>query len=207
MPPCDAVLSRHIDEALELVRAGEVARTATLPAVAREFYVSRLELLYEFAFLRMFVAWEVFLEDTFFRYLCGYVSRYGQATLTAGSHFRTLTAAQRAVLQNRDYVLWHNPTRVVQRSASFIRQGRHEIVIASSGARLEAMAAIRHRIAHGHPDAQAKFDGATMALAGKRYRASRPGRFLRDWCAATMPPTRWLRVLGDELRNLAIQVV
>jgi hypothetical protein len=157
--------------------------------------------------MRIFIEWELFLEGTFFRYLCGYSSAFGAATLVSGTYFASLADAEAAVLGSRSsYVLWHNPVAVVSRSQQFFPASRHEVVVASSTARLENIAAVRHRIVHGQKDARLKFDTATMHLCGRRYRGARPGKFLRDWDSSSAPGKRWLESIGDELCGLASQI-
>jgi hypothetical protein len=80
-------------------------------------------------------------------------------------------------------------------------------VCQSNLARLEAFAAIRHRIAHGQDDAKTKFDAATMLLAGKRYYGSRPGSFLREFDASLTPSRRWIEIISNELVGLISQIV
>jgi hypothetical protein len=103
-------------------------------------------------------------------------------------------------------VLWHNPRTVIARARQWLSVCPHEVVIASHQAALENYAAVRHRIVHGQDDAKVKFDSATMALVGRRYRGARPGRFLRDWNTSVIPQVRWLESLGSALSNLAAQI-
>src|SRR5260221_12742426 len=78
MPPLAVQFRQRVSEALALARAGDLAAAAPLGAPLRsEWHVARVELLYELAYLRIFVEWELFLEQTFLRYLCGYVSISG----------------------------------------------------------------------------------------------------------------------------------
>jgi hypothetical protein len=210
MPFLDAELHRRVQDATALANAGELARAELKSGSAayRELHIARLELLYELALLRMFVQWEVFLEASFLRYLCGYVSRRGSANLRTGVNYAlTLSSAELTMLGGQSYVLWHDPNRIVMRAQRFFVNAPHEIVIASQTARLLSFAAIRHRIAHGQNDAKQKFDAATLQLAGRRYRGSRPGRFLRDWDNAATPPRRWLETIAADFIGLAGQIV
>jgi hypothetical protein len=159
------------------------------------------------AYLRVFVGWEAFVEQAFLRYLCGYTSSSGTAALVPGGTFeRTIASAEAALLTGRPYVLWHNPTVVISHCRRFFTSSAIDIVVTSHTSRLESLAAIRHRITHAQSDARFKFDSASMALSGKRYRGARPGTFLRDWDAAASPPVRWLETLGFEFANLAAQI-
>lgn len=209
MPPLATDLSRRISEVIAVAHAGEVARTASgvgSPAW-RALHTSRLELLYEIALLKAFVEWENFLEASFYRYMCGFQSRFGQANPVTGTFASSLSAAEAAVLGGNAYVLWHSPSIVLKRSKKFMVMCRHESVFASNLARLQDIAALRHRIAHGQEDARRNFDAAAMNLTGRRYPGSRAGRLLRDWDRSSTPATRWIEVISGELMSLAGQIV
>lgn len=209
MPGLQAVFHRQVAGAMKLAEIGEVARAEAIAGseTRRQLHHSRVELLYELAFLRMFLAWEVFLEQAFLRYLCGYTSKHGMVVPKAGiSLSPTLAHAEVTLLAGRDYVLWHNPVRVADRCQRMFGNCPIETVVRSSTARLEALAAVRHRIVHAQADARQKFDAATMAIAGRRYRGSRPGAFLRDRDVSNAPAVPWLIQLGQELQGLASQI-
>jgi hypothetical protein len=191
-----------------LAKAGEMVRLISGPGTPQweQWPISRLEALYELAFLRMFVAWETFCEDTFLRYMCGHVSRYGQAVPVL-RHYATLAAAEAAYLGTRRYRAWYDPADVIARCQRHISNGRHEGVFSANRVWLDHLGKIRHRIAHGQKDAKHNFDLATNALAARVYLASRPGRFLRDWDTASAPRVRWLETLFANLGNLASQII
>lgn len=182
MPALASEFSKEVQAAVELARSAEEARTflSSFSDKRSLLHLSRIELLYELAFLRLFNAWEQFQEEAFIRYLCGYQASHGQDRLVRGTYYPTLSSAKNAVLGNRDYVLWHNPKAVVDRSRKWFVSARHDLVIDSTVGRLEYFAAVRHRIAHAQEHAKKQFDVATTGLIGRRYRGARPGRFLRD---------------------------
>ena len=209
MPGLQAEFHRQVAEAMKLAEIGEVAREEARAGsqTRRHLHYARIELLYELAFLRAFLAWEAFLEQAFHRYLCGYASKHGAAKPQAGQSFSpTLAHAEAAVLGGKDYVAWHNALKVANRSQGMFASCVIETVLRSNVARLEDCAAVRHRIAHSQTDARRKFDAATMAIAGRRYKGARAGRFLRDHDVGTTPPVRWLERLGQELQGLAAQI-
>jgi len=76
MPALAAALSTDVTRAIDIAQAGELVRTAATPnsVAMRELRPSRLEALHELAFLRVFTTWESFVEETFLRMICGYVS-------------------------------------------------------------------------------------------------------------------------------------
>lgn len=196
-------------EAESLARAGDLV-ISTRPietSLRNQWPTHRVELLYEFAFLRMFLEWEKFLEDTFMRYMCGYASTRGACTPATGTnYYGRIGDAEAAMLRGRQFALWHNPNHVVSRSQRFFTNGFHETVISSNLSELEHMASVRHRIVHDQTDAMTNFDAATMNFVGRRYRGSRPGRFLRDWDSSVSPQQRWLVTFGLRLSGLARQI-
>ena len=117
-----------------------------------------------------------------------------------------LQAAEKFALGHQDFMLWHNPARVIGRLQGYFSNGAFELVLSSAQVRLGYFSSIRHRVAHEQRHARQQFDATTMQLAGKRYAASRPGRFLRDWDKTVTPHRRWLSSIGNELANLARQL-
>jgi|SRR6185436_2138470 len=212
MPRAMPGLAKHLrmqtDEALELAESAERIRVLSSLDVrlGREMSVHRLSLIYELSFLRIFAGWEIFLEESFLRYLCGYASAAGQQIRTGGLYSKTLQDARNALLGGNSFLLWHKPSKVADRSRRFFLFGLHETIVLSNISRLNWFASIRHRIAHDHEDARAQFNGACMNLCGRRFPGARPGKFLRNWTTIGPARARWLSVIGDELCNLASQI-
>src|SRR5687768_15641470 len=112
MPRFDLEFARETDSAKDIVLAGERARVTN----RTDWTPKRLEFLYALAYLRAFVAWEAALESIFLRSLCGVASSAGQEVLRVGKYYRTLPAADNAVLASESkgsrpntYMLWHSP--------------------------------------------------------------------------------------------------
>lgn len=205
MPRLLGQLEAAIDKALAIAQAGEIIR-AQLPAgskVRRELGPSRLEALNELAYLRIFIAWESFLEDSFLHYLCAFENSSGPLALLK-PRFHTLDDARKDMLQGSDFVSWYSPTKIVKRSQRYANRGPHELVIVSSQARLEWFAAIRGRIAHSSRHARDEFDKATLGLVGRRIRGGNSGLFLRS--PEVNSGERWLVAIAAELKNLAAQI-
>jgi hypothetical protein len=208
MPFLAKGLDAEVNRALALAQAGEAARARLLGTTSSgELSLFRLRLMYEMAYLHIFVNWESFLEESFVRYLCGYRSGTGRATLVSGAYARDIASARGLLLRGRRFLLWHGPKTVTDRSMRYFRLGNHETVIDSNFARMEWFAAIRHYIAHKHADARQAFDDACLNLAGRRFPGSRPGAFLRADLVVSGVKTRWLAVIGTELASLARQIV
>lgn len=204
MPPLATRFGDYVDKMIGVCEAVEITLASDQPGgVARTQLTSnRVMHLYEAAYLRMFSAWESFLEECCIRYMLDYHSPHYSPVVSVGG-LGTLQDARLHIYGGRDYVLWHNPNAVVGRVSSRLANSPIETVVNSSYQTLEWMAFVRHRVAHDSDDARSKFDGATMGMAGRRYVGGRPGRFLR---AADGVPIRWLPTLGARLKALALQI-
>jgi hypothetical protein len=210
MPQLAAHFADQVDDAVGLAIAGELAWLNSPPnsVTRRELRGTRMTVLYEMSYLRIFVGWEIFLEETFVRMMCGWESPLWSPRLksTKGT-FSDLKAARTALYGNREYLLWHNPEQVIGRCSRWFDNGIYSRVLASNEARLEWFAAVRHRIAHGGAQVRTGMDSASNGLAGKRYPASSAGRFLRDWrMSDPLSQERWLKSIADELTGLAFQL-
>src|SRR5262245_682403 len=139
MPKYASSLGKRVTEAIAIAQAGDlVLATSQIESPLRDAWsVNRVELLYEFSYVRFFFELERFLEEPFVRYLCGYQSGHGVCQPVRGSsYYGRLSTAQGAILGSRNFTLWHDPAKVVARSKRFFNQGFHELVIASNNARL-----------------------------------------------------------------------
>jgi hypothetical protein len=209
MANCASAFSKDVDHALTLTKSAEQMRLAAVVGYRFEsLHHTQIEYLYELAYLKMFIGWEVFLESSFLRYICGLSSStHGPETMCGGrTYHRTLVDAEGAMLAGHDYFLWANTGKVLSMVRRHLDNSRHENVIAGSRAMLGYYAAIRHRIAHGQPNAIAKFDDAAMALARRRNFGSRAGRFLRSWDTSATPNLRWIESIARMLKQLAAAI-
>lgn len=205
VPRYDRVLADKFSVAMSLVAALEALRIA--PSGANAISLRDLEFAYEAAYLRIFITWEDFLEEVLLRFLCGQAHSGGPEKLrVAATYFGKIEDARKALLGGYDYLLWYDPTKAASRAGKFLAVSRYENVLLSAKSQLEHFAIIRHRIAHAQHHARIQFDNTTMLLAGKRYRASRPGRFLRDKVLVSGVPHRRLYDIADTLTKLAEQI-
>ena len=208
MPPLAAGLSSALSKAAEIAAMCERLRAnARIGNMVRpELTAARTQLVYELAYLRIFNAWEVFLEEVFLRYLCGY--RFQSQTESPLSGFAyTLQEARTRLYGGSSYLLWHNPDKAISRANQHFRaNNRLALVLGSSRADVMNYASIRHRIAHDHDDAIRKFNAASLQLAARRFRGSRPGALLRYPTTYGNLPCTWLERIALELSALAGQL-
>jgi len=208
MPPLATKFRASVSLAIQIASICERPRTNSFIGrqVRTELTVSRTSLIYELAYLRTFNLWEIFLEDTFIRYLCGYRFR-GLAETPITSFATSMASARTVIYAGRSFLLWHNPTTVVRLANQHFNHGnRPALVIGSMLADIEAYASIRHRIAHDHLDAKVKFDQACMRLTSRRFPGSRPGIMLRDRSTYGGTNLTWLERISLELCAVATQL-
>jgi hypothetical protein len=212
MPNLSGDFEAKVSQALELADKVEAARLLLVGRTQRALlHPERVEMIYEMAFFRCYLAWEEFLEQSFVRYLAGYVSAL-YTPLRTGVAVGTIAAANSVYLGGRPYKLWHDPGVVIARAAGFLVGSPHETVIRSAMADLTQYAAIRHRIAHAQSNAKNQFDSACVALIGHHVRGSKPGKLLRmahpgPPGGALNPSFRWLHQAANEYVSLAKQIV
>jgi hypothetical protein len=212
MPKLARGFELKVAQALELANKIEVARSRlTGPGDRSLLHPERIELVYEMAFFRFYLAWEEFLEETFIRYMAGYVSPQYSPVSRTGFLYPNLAAALSAMLGGRTYKLWHDPSIVVARSAGFLDRAPHELVIGSALTDLERYSRVRHRIAHAQDNAKVEFDAACIALLGHKVKGSKAGKLLRTPYvdpagAAANPGHLWLHEIASTYVSLANQI-
>src|SRR4051812_11386172 len=102
---------------LEVVSATEALWLTAPPAseVRKQLKVAQLEALYESVYLRLFASWENALEGLVVYYMAGYRSATYLPSYPTGSRAATLAAARTALYGHNDFLLWHNPAKVIRR--------------------------------------------------------------------------------------------
>jgi hypothetical protein len=219
MPRFDLALSQQAALALKIVQAGEFMRISGWTTGKTLWTQYRIEALYELAFLRIFSCWEAIIEDVFYRSLCGYgFSSWMEQVMPSKRpsgrlYYPTIAAAEAAVLNGGDFLLWHDTHKVLSRYRQWLQP--HAVsnhgqanVISSQQSMLQFFSRIRHRIAHSQQkDARRKFDAATTQFASRIYPASRPGSLLRDHVFGISPPQTWLTHSVNTLVSLSQQLV
>lgn len=176
--------------------------------VRRNLKTPQMEALYEAAFLRIFASWEVFQEDATARFMAGAVSpSYQPVAATGKSLHRSLRAARTALYNGSDFLLWHNPTKAIDRISRFLVGSPLEMELSNSQNRLQHLGNIRHRVAHSSDDADTKFKAAALHLTGVSFNGS-PGKLLRASDASdSLNLKRWVSVITKELLDTAARCV
>lgn len=177
-------------------------------AAARGVPFFQLENIAELCFLRIYCAWENFLEEAFSRFLCGAI------TLSGGRPKRyvlplDIDHAQNIVVgleRGRKYADWARRETVTERAKLFLKDGRPFVQPLQAAAReLDDMRAIRDCIAHRSAYANKQFRSVVQRRLGvaHKYHA---GRFLLRRTIAA-PAKTHLVFFSESITAVAAQIV
>lgn len=154
----------------------------------------QMEDLAAFALLRVHLAWEDFLENTFLRYMCGARAGSGMTPALLRARQATLSGAMLELLDGDRYLLWSYSDAVTRAGRYFDRGDPYSTPLAAIRSSLEAIPTIRNAIAHRSQAARARFRQLVIAERGYMPRGMTPGRFLLDGS-----PKSYLNHYVDEL--------
>lgn len=139
----------------------------------------QVDLIFELAFLKIFIAWEQFLENTFIRYMCGASSLSGKKPTRIVSA-RYLDDALKVICGDRPYADWASVEIVVERANRFFDNGEpYTTPLQSAAAELANMRRIRNHIVHHSNKSREDFNKLLVNTYGFRPQGMTAGRFLR----------------------------
>lgn len=164
--------------------------------------------LHEAAFLRAFVAWERFLEASFFLFLLGRIAPRGRPPKRYYQPPSRSAAVDLFDPQSRGFLDWTDPQVVAARARSVFRSGRpFAPALGTHTTELREMRRIRNAIAHDSEAARVKFERVVRSRLGTCPPQCTPGRFLSTIVPGSAPPTPFLDEYLDSLLQLAGQIV
>ena len=145
----------------------------------RRVGVREIEDLAALALLKIQLAWEGFVEDTFLRYLCGARSASGfQPTLLQARQRSVNNALQSLLAPRQDFLNWSVWNTENRATTHFDNGDPYVPAIAYVRGTLVEMATVRNRIAHASDYSANEFRGVVRARLGHVPRGMTPGRFL-----------------------------
>ncbi len=165
--------------------------STNLISKVRSFGIPRiqLEMIVEMAYLRIFVSWESFLEESFIRYATGAIPPSGHAPNTL-IHPQNIGHALELVLSGRDYISWNSASEVIQRSTLYFQDGEpYRSALEPAITDLDEMNIIRNRIAHKSVKSKSKFNSFIRRKFGHSVRGMTAGRLLLTLHPWTAPNT------------------
>lgn len=166
----------------------------------------QLEMIEEMAFLRIFVAWESFLEESFIRYAVGATSLSGYAPIVL-TRAQNIGHALDLVSSNRDYASWNSASEVISRSALYFKDGEpYRSALEPALIELDEMNTIRNRITHKSNRSKSKFNAFVRRKFGHGVHGMTPGRFLLT-SQPNPPPHTFLDYYIEVIRIASSMIV
>jgi hypothetical protein len=165
----------------------------SLPGARPHISRSRRDHLTEMAFLRAFLAWEVFVEESFVLYLLGQRAPRGRAPFRYAFPPNQRAAMDWVVPEGRAYAGWTVPAHVTNRAERFFRGGRpFAQVLRGNQSLLEETRIIRNAIAHRSMSAHDKFESFVRTKLGVLPPRTTVGSFLLTINPVITPPASFL---------------
>ena len=132
----------------------------------------------ELVFLKIFISWETYLEQTFIRYMCGAETSSGYSP-ERYVRPKTLDHAFQILKQNKEYLDWTRWDEVKTWSKNFFKDGEPFVpAILSAEVQLNEMKTIRNRITHHSDYASTRFLNLVRDKLGFIPRGITPGKLL-----------------------------
>lgn len=147
-------------------------------ADGKAIHVRDVEEVAGLALLKLSLAWESFVEDSFLRYLCGARSAAGVAPTLLGIKEPSLAAAFKAVSLGNRFISWPAESTVKRANKYFEGGGPYATTIAGTKSDLEDISSIRNRIAHRSDYSVTAFRDVVRLHLGFVPAGMTPGRFL-----------------------------
>ncbi|MGZ8846003.1 MAG: hypothetical protein ACXW3C_06020 [Pyrinomonadaceae bacterium] len=203
-------LVKSIEDTEKLVANADQWSQVRLPAGVPKFSVKHKDMVTELAFLRVFLAWELFIEETFLLYLIGKNPPKGRAPYRFVFPPNRKTAVGLVIPEGRDFVHWTTAQTIVARSERFFRDGKpFSPVLRGQLNALNEMRIIRNAIAHWQNIPQEKFKSLVRnkSTTGTFPKGLTIGAFLTGIIPRSTPPETFFDRYVANIRFLARKIV
>lgn len=201
---------RELDYSRKLVNLAQDVHQAYRPQRGSKLSATEVEHITELAFLKIFVAYEHFIETVFLKYMVGGESRTGYKPRRYvfpkdEKHAKTM------ILQDYSaFADWSTPSKVKIRANYCFRNGEpFSQNISAIEQKLGDMKTIRNAITHSSQEAKEKFE-----IVARRFLTTLPpirnftvGRFLLSQNPNVNQPQKIIDIFIDELKNFSEQIV
>lgn len=201
-------MSEFLRNLQECKRLASDAYQWSLPGAHPHISRSRRDHLTEMAFLRAFLAWEVFVEESFVLYLLGQRAPRGRPPVRHAFPPNQRTAMEWVIPEGRSYASWTVPTHISNRAERFFRDGRpFADVLRANQTLLDEARIIRNAIAHKSMSASDKFEAFVRTKLGVLPPNTTVGSFLGTTEAGTAPPVSFLESYVGKIDTAARLIV
>jgi len=178
-----------------------------MPGRVPKFSVQHKELVIELAFLRSFLAWEAFLEESFVLYLLGKKPPKGSPPKRYASP-PTREIAHQLAAEGRDFADWTAAAKVSERAERFFEGGKpFSPVLNSRQYRFEQMKTVRNAIVHSSLFSEESFKRVVRGILTTYPPNLTVSGFLAMTVPASSPPESFLESYLREIRFAAQRIV
>lgn len=161
----------------------------------------------ELAFLRTYLAWESFLEESFILYMLGQQPRRGRAPHRF-AYPPSRRLAQDLISEGREYASWGGVAEVSSRAERFFRDGKpFSIVLRPNQHILNQTRTIRNAVTHSSPSATEKFESLVRLHLGSLPPNITVGAFLATVVPTTTPPLSFFELYVKKIEAAAMQII
>ena len=180
------------------IRKGHSARP-----ISRTYFESVVELSY----MKGYLAWERFVEESFVLFLLGQTARV-RSKPTRFVFPQNRKHAVELILQGQEFIDWTSAEDIKQRAYLFFKSGRpFAKPISAITHQLRNMKTIRNAIAHGSGQSREKFKGLVRGKLAYYPTSLTVGGFLYRPVPQTSPPQMFFDYYFDSLLDAAKGIV
>lgn len=179
----------------------------SLPGARPHISRKRRDSITEVAFLRAFLAWETFLEESFILYLLGHKPPKGRVPHRFTFPPNRKSAEEWVIPERRPYATW-DAGSVITRAQRFFRGGRpFTIALRTNQSLLDESKTIRNAMAHESRTAYNKFENLVRMKLGTLPLNLSVGSFLSTTVPSSSPPVTFLEFYLDKIEFVGEQIV
>lgn len=202
-----AALVTGLNRTEQLAAAAQQWTSVRTPRGVPRFSTHHKEIVVELAFLRAFLAWEGFLEESFVLYLLGKAPPRGISP-TRYTDPPSRVVAEQLASEGRDYTDWTSVSAVTGRAERFLRDGRpYSPVLKSQQYSFDEMKTIRNAIVHSSTYSSRQFERLVRRKLGTYRPNLSVGGFLTITVPSSSPPESFFGSYVGQIRLAAERIV
>lgn len=197
------VFNQQVELSYSLIKSVGLVKEAYSKCQPKLSHSDLLQVI-ELSFVKIFLAWEQFLEDTFVRYMIGV---RGKNKVKSYLKPKSLNHAFEILKEGKPFPDWTNIDGILRKANIYFKEGepyRSNLNLIKS--ELEDMKFIRNAIVHMSGIAEEKFKSVVRSNIGTFPRGMTPGKFLYS-IKSQRPKITYLEFYIDKLKLIAERIV
>ena len=181
--------TKRLGQMKHVAEAGQQWVSIPIPNGVPDFTVSHMEMIIEIAFLRAFLSWEAFLEESFILYLWGKSPPRGRIPKRYVYPPTREIAEQIVIIPGKEYSDWAKFQNVISRAERFFENGKpYSDALKSQHSKLQDIETIRNAIAHRSINSWERFQSLVRRELGTYPSNLSIGGFLEMTIPHSSPP-------------------